>query len=189
MPDGGEVRMHARPAGDTVCITVADTGAGMTEDVRRKMFEPFFTTKKHKGMGVGMSVTEHIVHQHGGRIEVDSAPDEGTRISIHLPAAAPEGGERGSLPPGGGPAWNVLVVDDDAEVRRFAAEALRASGFRVHAAASGARALALLARLDRPPDLVLTDLRMPAVGGLEVARTVKRRRPDVPVVVMTAWPK
>ncbi|MBN2489778.1 MAG: tetratricopeptide repeat protein [Planctomycetes bacterium] len=187
MPDGGEIRIGATTDAHTATLTVADTGTGMTEEVQKRMFEPFFTTKKHKGMGVGMSVTDLIVQQHGGRIEVDSTPGKGTRISLILPrATVPEPAAAARALPA--PLGTVLVVEDDADVRRFVSDALRAGGYAVHAAPSATAALELLDRIDPPPELLLTDLRMPGPSGLELVTEVRRRRPDLPTAIMTSWP-
>ena len=187
MPDGGEILVQAHADREATTVTVADTGHGMTEEVRRKMFEPFFSTKKKKGMGMGMSVTEFIVHQHGGHIEVDSAPGKGTRITFRLPHREPSRREQpATATPGASPV--ALIVDDDDDVRRFASEALKAKGYQIQVASSGDEALERLQGMKSGPDLVLTDLRMPGVTGLAVAALVKKQHPRVPVIVMTAWP-
>jgi len=189
MPDGGEIRFSACTTEEEVTITVADTGLGMTEEVLKKMFEPFFSTKKQKGMGVGMSVTDLIVQQHGGHITVDSKPGEGTRIHIHLSRRAAPGTRTAPRDDHIRAPRTVLVVDDDRDVRRFVGEAMRAQGYEVFEVPAGEEVEPLLRRLKSSPDLVFSDLRMPGISGVEVAEIVKRHDARVPVVIMTAWPQ
>ena len=188
MPQGGEVRIRARRLPKGMEIEVADTGIGMTEDVRAKMFDLFFTTKDKRGMGVGMSVTEHIIHQHGGRIHVESTPGKGTRILIHLPHMPPP--TRKTVDPESGTEAmsRILVVDDDEDVLLFVQEALTKAGHSVHTAASGEIALEILAGQGSRWDLVISDLRMPTLSGIEVAAGVKQKDPGISVMILTAWP-
>ena len=204
MPDGGTITLRVDPRrltatlaiggtdlppGDYLILSVADTGAGMTEAVRARLFEPFFTTKElNRGTGLGLAVCHGVVAEHFGAIEVDSAVGEGTTIAVWLPAVS-----AGVAPVAPGPAGpvsgqeTVLVVEDDPFVRQLVDQLLSAAGYRVLVAGDGAEAL-LMAE-DRLADigLVLTDVLMPEVNGVELARTLRRRRSDLPVVFMSGF--
>jgi CheY-like chemotaxis protein len=171
-------------------LRVSDDGHGMDERTRDRIFEPFFTTKAAgRGTGLGLSTVHGIVHQGGGAIGVDSEPGEGTVVSVYLPAAeraatpasrdaAPEA-RRG--PPGG----TVLVVEDDAGVRRLTRRALESAGFLVLEAEGAEQALRLAAgaRLD----LVVTDIVMPGRSGIELAERIAETHPEVPVLFVSGY--
>jgi signal transduction histidine kinase/ActR/RegA family two-component response regulator len=178
-PSGG-------PAGAAFAVLeVADTGAGMPEEVRRRCLEPFFTTKGEKGTGLGLALVHATVQRHGGRLEIESAPGRGTTVRLWLPcagASAPAAPHRGAPP---GRPLSVLVVDDDARVRGVTAAYLRADAHRVREAGEGAEALeAVRAEM---PDLVVTDLAMPGMAGDELAATLKRLHPELPVILLTGF--
>jgi CheY-like chemotaxis protein len=211
MPQGGSLRLTGRrvpaAAGDPpggwptdsrspsegaasppawVELAVADTGIGIPEAIRGRIFDPFFTTKGLHGTGLGLSVVYGIVERHGGRIDVTSTPGVGTTFRLRFRAAIPDVAVPApGVTPAGAPARCILVVDDDAPVRRTLVGLLRASGQEVVEAASGAEALARLATM--PVDLVLTDLGMPDITGWDVARAAKTRNPALPVVLLTGW--
>jgi len=167
-------------------LSVADTGIGMTDDVRRRAFDPFFTTKGLHGTGLGLSVVYGIMERHGGQIDVTSAPGQGATVRLRFRPAFPAAAQPAARPtPAVAPSRRILLVDDDAAVRRTLAALLRASGQEVIEAESGAAALNGLETT--PVDLVFTDLGMPEVTGWDVARAAKARRPDLPVVLLTGW--
>jgi CheY-like chemotaxis protein len=199
MPAGGRLTLQTAGQGDRVRCQVIDTGVGMTEDVRRRIFEPFFTTKGEKGSGLGLSVMYGIITRHGGEVEVESRPGQGSTFTIHLPAAnravapaiaPPEVGEAPApptAPPAAPPApgARVLVIDDELGVREILAETLRREGYRVTACPDGQQGVA---HFDAETfDLVVTDLGMPGLTGWDVAEHVKRRSPRTPVVLVTGW--
>jgi signal transduction histidine kinase len=205
MPQGGTLRVAGRvlpPAeGDSLAadpdasgvpqpawveLAVADTGIGIPDAIRGRIFDPFFTTKGFRGTGLGLSVVYGILERHGGRIDVTSVPGRGTTFRLRLRAAARDAqAAEPHATPAVVSARRILVVDDDAPVRRTLAGLLRASGQDVFEAASGAEALTCLATT--PVDLVLTDLGMPEVTGWDVARAAKVRCPHLPVVLLTGW--
>jgi PAS domain S-box-containing protein len=202
MPDGGTLtistdRLHLgeeadHPAGEFIRITVADTGEGMSGDVLARATEPFFSTKPlGKGTGLGLAQVYGIAQQAGGTLRIDSAPHEGTTVRILLPAAAaPVPGEAGEARPaeaaaGGAAGAQVLVVDDDGDVRAFLAESLEGLGCRVVSAASGAEALEALR--DWRPELALIDYAMPGMNGAEAARAARERHPGLPIVFVTGF--
>jgi len=189
MPGGGTLTLATRAEADAVVVTVADTGAGMTDEVKRRLFEPFFTTKGAKGTGLGLSLTFGIVSRHGGQIDVDSAPGRGTQFTLRFPILSPAGGEapgtaRAPVAEDARPA-RCLVADDEELVREMLSDLLAQAGHAVVAAAGGAEAIERFRA--EAFDLVLTDLGMAEVNGWQVARACKELRPDVPVLLVTGW--
>ncbi len=190
MPGGGRLSIECRTRGGRVQLLFADTGAGMTEEVRARIFEPFYTTKGMNGTGLGLFVSYGIVERHLGHISVSSAPGHGTTFTIELPAVEPAapsdaGAELVSAAHSSG-SLSVLVVDDEEAVRETLAEMLVSLGHRATVVEGGAEALALLE--DARFDLVFTDLSMPEMDGIEVAREI-RRRAGLPVVIVTGYGK
>jgi GAF domain-containing protein/CheY-like chemotaxis protein len=185
LPRGGEIRVGIGARDDRVEVTVADTGVGMSESVRRRIFEPFFSTKGPGGTGLGLAMVYGIVSRHGGEILVDSAEGTGSTFTIRLPVAADRPAGHG-LPARLEPeSLRVLVVDDDPVVRETLEEMLRLEGHRVVVADEGAAGLARFQ--SEPFDVVITDLAMPAMPGWQIAQAVKQARPLVPVVLVTGW--
>ena len=178
-------------AGDYLCIAVADTGLGMTAEVAGRATEPFFSTKPlGKGTGLGLAQVYGIVRQSGGTLRIDSRAGEGTIVRLLLPraeAGAVEDVAEGST--GGGaaavPGARIFVVDDDDDIREFLADSLASLG---HRAETMARAEAALEALENgPPDLMLIDFAMPGMNGAELARAVRARFPDLPIVFVTGF--
>lgn len=185
MPDGGRLTLRCRPDGDRVRLDVQDSGSGMTEEVKTHIFEPFYTTKGHAGTGLGLAVSYGIIHRHEGTIEVDSTPGKGTVFSITLPTS--DGGE--SRPaPADLPALRSLrslVIDDEEMVRDTLLAILEELGHSSVGVASGSEGLALLAR--EPFDVVFTDLSMPEMDGLTVARRVREHSRAIKVLLVTGY--
>ena len=187
--DENSARTHpdAR-VGRYVMLAVSDTGVGMDEDTKSRIFEPFFTTKGvGKGTGLGLSMVQGIVAQSGGYIEVCSEPGQGTVFKIYLPALAESASDdtRSTPIPLQGGKETVLVVEDQAEVRRFAVAVLRRYGYRVVSAESADDAMLLFGR--ERIDLVLTDVVMPNLSGRELADRLEILQPDVKVLFMSAY--
>ena len=205
MPEGGQLTITTAnevlkagdvvdgpPPGDFACISVADTGKGMTPDVLRRAFDPFFTTKGPNGSGLGLSQVYGMARQSGGTVRAESTPGRGTRVALLLPraASAPEAAPtpRSSTEPRrSAPASQVLVVDDDHAVRGVTVEMLKDLGYDTIQAADGAAALALLAELHRTPDLILLDYAMPGMNGLQLARALRERGIAVPLALVTGY--
>jgi signal transduction histidine kinase len=185
MPAGGKLTIRTDVIDTGVRLTVEDTGEGMTPDVAAHAFDPFFTTKgEGKGTGLGLSVVYGIVERAGGRIDLDSTLGAGTRLTLDLPlaeVAVPEdpapGGAAGSLR-----GVTVLVVDDQRQVRELAARILEQHDARVVGAADGREALTAFAEHEDEIDVVLTDIVMPAISGIELARRLRNDRPGLPLV-------
>jgi CheY-like chemotaxis protein len=196
MPGGGRLTIEAMrvgDAGEAVRLVVADTGVGMTEEVAAKAFDPFFTTKAPgSGTGLGLATVYGIVTQAGGTIELDSAPGRGTRVVIELPAAQDEIAAVPVLvedPPaaGAGSGETILVAEDNDQVRRLACRILRTNGYLVLEAPGGERALQVAAQSPRKIDLLLSDVVMPGMGGLELAARLQRELPGLPVLHMSGY--
>jgi PAS domain S-box-containing protein len=181
--------------GDFVLISVTDTGDGMTPEIREKAFEPFFTTKgAGSGTGLGLSMVYGFAKQSGGNIQLYSEPGQGTSVRMFLPAAARnvdgEGREAKSdqmpSPPPGG-TETILVVEDDARVRRVAVSRLTSFGYSVVEAENGSEALS---QLERHSDIALlfTDVVMPGgITGDELANRVRTERPHIKVLFTSGY--
>lgn len=186
MPQGGVLRIRTAAADRSVVLTVADTGCGMSEEVRRRAFEPFFTMKGAQSTGLGLSVTYGIIRRHGGEIEIESQEGQGTTFVIRLPAGrghAPE--VEAEAPPAASMSAAILVIDDEEDVRTTLADILAAQGHAVRMAAGGREGLALFGQ--ERYDLVLTDLGMPGMSGWQVARSIKEISRETPVILVTGW--
>ncbi len=195
MPDGGSLMITTwvleRPSGDMAMLEVRDDGIGMDAEVRARVFEPFFTTKDEgKGTGLGLSTVYGIVKQHEGFLELDTAPGEGCAVRVSFPLAdglsEPEVTDLAatSVDAAG---ETVLVVEDEAEVRRLVAELLRSGGYRVLEAENGGAAMEHCRGYQGPIELVLTDVVMPGQDGPEVVRRLRQVRPELAVVYMSGY--
>ena len=176
--------------GDYVVVSVADTGTGMTEDVRSRAFEPFFTTKEvHKGTGLGLSMVYGFANQSGGTVTIDSEIDSGTTIRIYLPRAPRRSGRDEDAEPSrwsAGPPSRILIVDDNSAVRTITATMVRTLGHDAVEAAGGEEGLDLLQH-DRQFDLLIVDLAMPNMHGDEFAARARELIPGVPVLFVTGY--
>ncbi len=173
-----------------VTIVVRDTGVGMSDATRDHIFEPFFTTKVvGEGTGLGLATSYGIVRQAGGFITVESQPGAGSTFTVHLPAVAPV------LPVTDTPAPHhftadgklVLVVEDDAKVRAVVSAVLRQGGYRVLEASNGAEGLTIANGEERIAALVC-DVVMPGFGGVELARRIRERIPELAIILMSGYP-
>jgi len=171
-----------------VCITIRDNGPGIAEEVLKRVFEPFFTTKEvGKGTGLGLSQIHGFAAQAGGRAEIESPDGKGTLLRIYLPHTGkpvhePESApELGTVPPG----LRVLLVEDNQQVRDFAAELLGDLHCEVASTNDGNEAMELLR--SKPFDLVFSDVVMPGMGGVELARKIEAERPGLPVLLATGY--
>jgi two-component system cell cycle sensor histidine kinase/response regulator CckA len=179
------------PAGSYVMLVVSDAGHGMTPEVKARLFEPFFTTKPTtQNTGLGLATVYGIVVQSGGYIWVDSEPGEGTAFKICFPRVEGEDDRAASpLQPGEAPRGSetILLVEDESTVRTVASRVLTSRGYVVHAASNGHDALALAEELGGAIDLVLTDVVMPDMGGLELVERLVARWPGLTVVYMSGY--
>lgn len=200
MPEGGTFTIAARnvpagtadgPAGDHVLIEVTDTGRGMDSGTLAQAFEPFFSTKKEgHGTGLGLSMVHGFVHQSGGTVRLASALGKGTVVRLLLPRSSeplsiPLKRPTTAMVRG---TENVVLIDDNDDVRETVAEALKSLGYRVTEAASGDEALSLLESRAGEFDVVVTDIVMPGkVDGLALGRIVRKRWPKLAVLLTTGF--
>lgn len=176
--------------GPHVCFSVGDTGPGMVAQVAARIFDPFFTTKSPgTGTGLGLSTVLGIVRSHGGFLRLETAPNRGSRFEVYLPVGKPEAGvrppERQAVGTVAGQGRRLLLVDDDPFVRESFATVLSRHGFNLTLATDGHDALLKLRAADTPPDLVITDLDMPELGGRGLITALREVLPEVPVIVMS----
>jgi CheY-like chemotaxis protein len=206
MPQGGKLSLETASltlsedqgtlrAGDYVSLRVSDSGQGIAADVLPRIFEPFFTTKEvGQGTGLGLAMVEGIVSQSGGDVQVESKLNEGTVFTIRLPRA------QGKLPAlaetkveaaqvARGPHFEtVLVCDDDSGVRELIANVLRLRGYVVLEANNGRHALEVLEEAHTGEvQLLVTDLVMPELGGIELARRMRERMPALKVLFISGF--
>ncbi|WP_255722403.1 GAF domain-containing protein [Lichenibacterium dinghuense] len=192
--DGGRlppIRGHAGSAAAFVAVSLTDTGTGIPADRIGQIFEPFFTTKGvGKGTGLGLSQVFGFAKQSGGDVDVSSEVGRGTTFTLYLPyVPAPEatdaGARRKTAVAGGG--RRVLVVEDNVEIGRFATQLLDDLGYQSHWAANADEALARLATPAHEFDVVFSDVVMPGMNGVDLAREIRRRHPALPVVLTSGY--
>ncbi len=178
------------PAGDYVELRVRDNGHGVPDEVREHLFEPFFTTKTGgQGTGLGLATCHGIVLQSGGHIEFESRPGEGTTFIVLLPRGkgthdVPPSSRLEATPRGKS---TVLVAEDEPLVRELAVRSLEQAGFHVLQAADGVAALACATGWQGNIDLLLTDIMMPGMDGLELAEHILKSRPGTRVLLMSGY--
>lgn len=180
------------PEGEFVCIAIKDSGVGITGKIKEHLFEPFFTTKeKGKGTGLGLATSYGIVKQNNGDIRVTSAEGKGTTFRLYFPASeevpvvTPKGEAEEEMPKG---KETILIAEDERSVRDLAVGILMHLGYKVWEAANGEEALSLLEKNgEKKPDLVLTDVIMPRMGGRQLAAELKKKFPDVKIIFMSGY--
>ncbi|HET6372549.1 MAG TPA: ATP-binding protein [Candidatus Polarisedimenticolia bacterium] len=195
MPEGGNLTFLTGYEGDRAFCRIADTGRGMSEEIRPRIFDPFFTTKREKGKGFGLSGAYAIVDRHGGEITVESEIGKGTVFTVWFPVAStadvsapsPARVAAPSVAPAPKPApgAKILVVDDSEEVREVLRELLSRHGHTVVTVPDGESGLVELD--SRRFDLAMLDLGLPGISGLEVAHRLKERWPGTRVALMTGY--
>lgn len=177
-------------AGSHVMLSVSDTGAGMSPEVRERIFEPFFTTKEAgKGTGLGLATVYGIVRQHNGQIEVVSEPGKGATFRIYLPAVSGETNETvwRETASASSSTGTILVVDDDQVIRRLVHDTMASLGYQVLQASCAAEALRMASTPKVAIDLLLTDIVMPDMNGFELARAVREKLPNARVIYMSGY--
>jgi signal transduction histidine kinase/CheY-like chemotaxis protein len=194
MPDGGLLTIRTAIVGEAragrmIALSVSDSGVGMDEDTLARAFEPFFTTKATgKGTGLGLSQVYGFASQSGGEVRIDSAPGEGTTVTLRLPCS---GAAHSGRPdeeyagPDRRRSGRILLVEDNEEVGEFAEILLGELGHEVIRVRSGEAALR--AALDSAFDAVFTDVVMPGMSGLELAEQLAELRPELPVILTTGY--
>lgn len=202
MPKGGQLTISTENAGfvaqdsarpetkkrECVCLSVSDTGTGISRDVQNHLFEPFYTTKAQgKGTGLGLAVIYGIVQQHNGWINVDSKEGLGTTFKIYLPVYADTSGEMPAVaPPPETPAGkgeNILLVEDDPAIREFCLHCFHKAGYLVRAAATFNDACDLFTLEQGGFDLLFSDIILPGQNGIKLADELRKKEPGLPVVL------
>ena len=186
MPGGGVLSIQSTCKDNKVLIFVSDTGVGIPENVRERIFEPFFTTKGERGNGLGLSIAADIIQRHRGKIYVDSIPNKGSIFMIELPVSGHVQSERTrtdsstqTMP------YKILLVDDEGIVRETLAEMLEEEGCEVTTASNAEEALLKFQKYQC--DVILTDLSMPSINGIQLAEKLKQLNPALPVFIITGW--
>lgn len=205
MPQGGTLRIEGRvvsfdhadlelyswaAAGDFACVAVTDTGAGIHPDAMEHLFEPFYTTKEAgAGTGLGTSVTYGLMKSHGGFVQAYSEVGVGTAMKLYFPLAAGATRDGDDLRPSALECYTgtetVLLVEDDAALRRGGTRALRRLGYEVLAAPNGRAGLELFRKRHHDVALLLSDVVMPEMGGKELVRAVREVKDGIPAVLMS----
>jgi PAS domain S-box-containing protein len=177
--------------GSYVMLSISDTGIGMAPEVKGRIFEPFFTTKeKGKGTGLGLSTVYGIIKQSGGDIWVYSEPSQGTTFKIYFPRVdepldeVGKKGVEGELPRGN---ETILLVEDEEEVRKLAAQVLRKQGYKVLEASHGNDALLVCKQHEGPIQLMVTDVVMPGMSGCELAENLLSLYPEMKALYMSGY--
>jgi PAS domain S-box-containing protein len=190
LPFGGRIELHCRQQGEHILVEVADTGTGMPPEVRDRVFELFFTTKGEKGTGLGLPQVLGTVERHGGTLDLDSAPGQGTTFRMKFPRASPppmpvrEVAEKAAPTPA--QFIQILVVEDEERLSTMARHVLSQRGHKVTVAADGEQACAALEQ--QRFDLVISDLGLGAgKNGWDLAQVVEDRWPATHFVLVTGW--
>jgi signal transduction histidine kinase len=187
--DSAGARPQGLAPGPYVLLAVADTGTGMDAETQARIFEPFFTTKAPgAGTGLGLATVYSIVKQYQGALQVESQPGHGSTFKVFLPASAevahlaePSAVALDHVSHGG---ETLLLVENDASIRRLAVSQLKRAGYHLLEASQAAEALAIAAQ-DHSFPLVLTDLSMPGISGLELARQLRASRPELKILFVS----
>ncbi len=207
MPEGGVLHIHVRSAhldeedrplhawiepGPFVCVVVSDTGVGMDEDTLKLVFEPFFTTKPSGvGTGLGLPMVYGLMKQHRGFIHFYSEPGQGTTVKLYFPLArgAPVAAERAEPDEAlKGGSERILLVEDEPRLRNVAHRLLQKVGYQVRAAADGVEGLSLFRAHRHELDLVITDLMMPKLGGMQFYEEIRRAQGQIKVLFTSGYP-
>jgi len=206
MPDGGTLtirtrtvqrvpldsKQHMENTRPYLCLSVQDTGEGMDETTKARIFEPFFTTKEHgKGTGLGLSTVYGIINNHGGTIEVESEKDKGTTFSLYFPliVSSPQGGavpldKKSSVR---GNNETILIVEDEVMLLDLASSILQSHGYRVLRAESGLDAVRMYQTYAGEISVVLSDMGLPGLGGLQAFEQMKMINPNLVAVFATGY--
>jgi PAS domain S-box-containing protein len=179
---------HPTHRGPWVRLSVADTGAGMSPEVQARIFDPFFTTKA-SGRGLGLSAVRGIIRSTGGVLRLTSTPGVGTRFDLYLPEAAPpqQELEPPSTTPTGRRRATVLVVDDEESLRRVTRRTLELAGMNVVEAADGDAGLERFKEYEPVLALVILDITMPGLNGIELLAEIRKIRPTIPAIIASGY--
>ncbi|MFH1429224.1 MAG: response regulator [Candidatus Margulisiibacteriota bacterium] len=202
MPKGGKLEIEVKncalskameemPAGDYICIAVADSGQGIPEKLRLKIFEPFFTTKQEGiGTGMGLAMVYRMIKNHNGFIRFDSTVDKGTTFFLYFPASDKKAQplkdkkETGKITKGEG---TILVIDNEDQLRIMLAKIIQTMGYKVLQAENGEKAIQIYEKERGNIDLIILDMHMPGLDGHETYFRLRNLNPEVKVIVSTGY--
>ena len=175
--------------GEYLKLTVSDTGRGMDEHVRKRVFDPYFTTKPQgEGTGMGLAVVHGIVKAHEGVIQVESTPGKGSTFHLYFPVIDLDADTSGNcvrmIPQG---SERVLFVDDEEALADIGSKMLQRLGYRVVAETRSVKALETFKNNPEDFDLVVTDMTMPDLTGIQLARKIRMISPDIPIILCTGY--
>ncbi len=183
LPKGGKITLSTDTLNGEVKVSVADSGIGMTAEVRERVLEPFFTTKAERGTGLGLSMVYGTMERHRGGLTMESAIGEGTRVSLYFSIS--EGRVEKEIPEEAinSPSSNILIIDDEEDIVDTLAKLLSKSGHRVEGFTDPLKGIECFENQEF--DLVFTDLGMSPLTGWDVCGRIKEIRPTTPVVLIT----
>jgi two-component system, cell cycle sensor histidine kinase and response regulator CckA len=192
LPDGGTVRVETllAPSPEGALLEVHDDGHGMDEATRERLFEPFFTTKSaERGTGLGLWTVRDVINRYGGEIELSTAPRKGTTFRVRLPLTAEPIAPASDASPAPSPPrqqkLRILLVDDETRLLELLGGALEDEGHTVHLASDGMEALEVVRRTGLRPDLLVSDVSMPRLGGRQLAERLRERWSELPVLLVS----
>lgn len=200
MPRGGKIRLTTTSDERQVFVSVSDSGTGMSQETLSHIFEAFYTTKGERGTGLGLAVTNNIISQHHGQLKVESELGLGTTFTVTLPTAKVSADifndvestmsallleEPTDASFTSEEALHILVADDDVGARVALGRSLRNAGYTVEEAQNGAEAWQLLQQYSY--DLIIADMGMPVMGGIELVEKMRRNSVHLPVIIVTGW--
>ena len=185
MPAGGVITLRSEAVGDTVKIEVADTGTGMSEEVRERCLEPFFSTKGEQGTGLGLAMSFGIIRRHEGTLDIDSTPGCGTTFRLVLPCYEHRANDEAEVRLTLNRTLRVLLVDDDPTSREVVTQYLRTDGHRVVTANNGDEAMQHIG--GERFDVMITDHGMPGMNGFQLADAVRRTGAASSVILLTGF--
>jgi signal transduction histidine kinase/CheY-like chemotaxis protein len=177
--------------GNYLCMWVRDSGKGISPEALPRIFDPYFTTKeKFEGTGLGLSVVHGIIKDAGGAIGVKSTPEQGSLFEVYLPVAT-EAISHNTLRPQEIPSGkeSILIVDDDPDITELYKRILQRHGYMVKTATSGKTALKMIKEQSYGFDLVITDMDMPDIGGMELIKRINELNPEIPIMILTGFGK
>ena len=185
LPKGGNIALSTWMENDYVMASIKDNGIGMNEEVKANIFEPFFTLKGEKGTGLGLAIVYGIVSKHQGSLNVESEPGEGTNFVLKFPLVSLTQKKEKEISIIDFQPANILVIDDEKNMRDMVLEMLTTQGHSVTLAVDGNQGIEFFKKGDY--DLILTSLSLPGKSGWEVTKEVKSINPSVKVALMTGW--
>jgi signal transduction histidine kinase len=185
MPNGGRITTEVSVEAGQAILRLHDTGVGMTDEVKQRCLEPFFSTKGERGTGLGLSMVYGIIERHRGRLDLESAPGQGTTFTISLPIADLISSPAQQNANGHTSNLNILVVDDDERVCEVVAQYLRGDGHNVAITTSGRDAITQTQRTRF--DIIFLDRAMPQMSGDQTAELIKRLYPALPIIMLTGF--